>query len=402
MRLAYLVPQFPCLSETFVSNEVAAIKASGIDLDVYAFTRPVAEDALKLTDTARALAAQTHYVDRLTSMSSAIRRPISLLRLREDNQRIQAAATNKPSAGLRLVRAAALAERLVRDGVDHLHAHWPYATQVAWLVNQSTGIPFSMSIHAHEVAHENGHFPLAFQTTRFASFCNRGAMNYLLDRLGDDARDRSALIYHGVNLSRFAPAPYPELGTRLKLVSAGRLTSTKGFDRLLNGCRELRRRGVDVELTILGRGSEEARLRQLAIELELSDVVNFPGWVAHDDVRRYIEESHVFALLADTSFHDGLPNVVLEAMATGRPVILSALPAAGEAVEDGVEGFLVDDLDSPAAFADAAMAYLDGTDKPRRMGIAARRRIERDHDADEQVQRLVKLFTGSDVAALAA
>ncbi len=402
MRLAYLVPQFPCLSETFVSNEVAGIKASGIDLDVYAFTRPAAEDTLKLTDTARALAADTRYVDRLASMTTAIRRPISVLRLREDNQRIQAAATNKPNAGLRLVRAAALAERLVRDGVDHLHAHWPYATQVAWLVNQLTGMPFSMSIHAHEVAHENGHFPVAFRTARFAAFCNRGAMEYLLSRLGNDARERSALIYHGVNLSRFAAAPYPMLDGRLKLVSAGRLTRTKGFDRLLHGCRELRRRGIDVTLTILGRGTEEARLRELVIELGLLEVVHFPGWVPHDEVRRYIKESHVFALLADTSFHDGLPNVVLEAMATGRPVILSALPAAGEAVEDGVEGFLVDDLDSPAAFADAAEAYLDDTDRARKMGSAARRRIERDHDAGEQVQRLVKLFTGSDVAALAA
>ena len=87
----------------------------------------------------------------------------------------------------------------------------------------------------------------------------------------------------------------------------------------------------------------ESELKRLAAELDFSDRLSMPGWVAQESVARFMQEAHVFALLADTEFHDGLPNVVLEAMASGRPVILSPLPAASEAVTSGQEGFVLPD-----------------------------------------------------------
>jgi glycosyltransferase involved in cell wall biosynthesis len=105
-----------------------------------------------------------------------------------------------------------------------------------------------------------------------------------------------------------------------------------------------------------------------------------------------MRQAHVFALLADTSFHDGLPNVVLEAMASGRPVIVSPLPAAGEAVTHGVEGFVLSGADDTAGVIHALRTLQEAPSLLRQLGAAARRRVEMDHDANVQIDRLASLF----------
>lgn len=392
MRLAYLVPKFPCLSETFVAGEFLRIRRSGIDAIAYGCERPDSEDAANLSPEVAALIDDTTYMNRMSSAVAALFQPKNVLKLSAGNRELQNKATAKSNAGLRLARAVAIGNDLKRQGVTHLHAHWPYATQLAWLVNKLTGIPYSVSIHAHEVEHENGHFPEVFKSLSFATFCNRGAMDRLLSQLPAAAADRSHLVYHGVDISRFEPVPVPSIeGEPFRVVSAGRLTKTKGFDRLISACAELVRRGVDVQLTVLGRGAEESALRAHAASLRFTGRLDMPGWVSHDEVRRRLVDAHVFALLANTNFHDGLPNVVLEAMAVGRPIVLSALPAAGEAVDDGIEGRIVVNHNDPGIAADALQSAA-APGAAEQMGASARERVVRDHDADVQIMKLVDLF----------
>lgn len=392
MRIAYLIPNFPVLSETFVANEVGRLKALGFDLRIYSFSPPSLSDQLKLSDMSRALMKDTVYIDRRAMMTASIEMPGALLRTWTENRRMQAAATAKPSAIARLLRAVAVASQIKADGIGHLHAHWPYASQVAHLVHCILGVSYSISVHAHEVAHDNGHFPVVFRTLSFASFCNRGAMDYLLQRLVPDAHGKSHLVYHGVDVEHFPFADMPRNMSPINILSAGRLTKTKGFDRLICACAATRDTGVDIRLTILGRGAVEDDLRLLAGKLGFADCLTLPGWVTHDEVRQYIRDSHVFALLADTGFHDGLPNVVLEAMACGRPVILSPLPAATEAVTHHVEGYVLQGVDDIAGFVSAVQQLSSEPSLLRQMGLAARERVEVEHDADTQIKRLAVLF----------
>lgn len=394
MKIAYLIANFPALSETFVSNEVARLKALGENISVYAFGRTPVEDREKLTDTAKALANQTRYIGKREAIQCGIKHPSQLVSQWSANREMQTVSSGKPQPQMRLFRANCLARLLERDGIDHLHAHWPYATEVAWLAHRMTGIPFSVSIHAHEVAHENGHFPLVFPDISFATFCNRGAMEHLLGQLGEDARSRCHLVYHGVDISNFTPLDLPSDTDPLRVVSAGRLTATKGFDRLIRACAIARQQGTNVSLAILGRGGEEKHLRAVAESCEFSSYLELPGWVSHSTVRNFLADSHVFALLADTGFHDGLPNVVLEAMASGRPVVLSPLPAAGEAVDNGIEGFIVGSPDDLNGTASALASLANSPESIHRMGQAARKRVVADHDADHQIIRLQKLFHG--------
>jgi len=224
-------------------------------------------------------------------------------------------------------------------------------------------------------------------------------MGYLLEQLPEEAKKKSHLVYHGVDIRNFEPLPMPKLDKTLNIITAGRLTKTKGFDRLIRACAKAREQGIDVRLSILGRGTVEEELKAVAKEVGFIDYLDMPGWVSHDKVRQYMENAHLFALLADTSFHDGLPNVVLEAMACGRSVILSPLPAAGEAVDDGKEGFILASADDYNGFISALKKIYDSPDILETMGIDARNRVCHDHDADKQIVYLQDMFAQIDVPA---
>jgi colanic acid/amylovoran biosynthesis glycosyltransferase len=388
MKIGYVIGRFPWPSETFISREVHDLIELGLDIQIYSFHPPTDEDVRLLSPSARALMARTQYISKADALLAL---PRAHGRMLAPNARFSREASAKSSGLLRLGRAAALAARARRDGVDALHAHWPYATQIAHLANAANGIGYSISVHAHEVAHEGGHFPAAFERLKLATFCNAAAMGHLLSQLDPSAERRCELVYHGVDIAAFPQIEAPPPGGPLNVISAGRMTASKGFDRLLEACARAGRQGIDITLTILGRGPVAERLEAQAKALDFADRLILPGWVGHDQVRDHLARSHVFALLADVDFKDGLPNVVTEAMACGRPVILSPLPAAAEAVRDGENGFLLkatDDIDGAVE----AFSTLRDPEVARRMGQAARRTMIEGYDARMHIQRLAKLL----------
>ncbi|MEM6328246.1 MAG: glycosyltransferase family 4 protein [Bacteroidota bacterium] len=384
MHLAYVVNRFPALSETFVAREVRAIRERGHRVDVYTFTPPTEAEREAMGDEMRAMDATTVHV--------SPGRPSAADRSRLGAAMSANARFRHPSSGLgRLGRAFALARHLRETPPDRIHAHWPYATMVTHLASLLTGLPYSVSIHAHEVEHERGHFPEVFSRLQFASFCNRAAMERLLGTLPEAARERSHLVYHGVEVDRFTPLPMPTSVEPFRVLSAGRLTETKGFDRLVRACALARDRGAPVDLAILGQGDHEPAIRAAAESTGFTDHLAMPGWVPHGEVRDWLERSYVFALTASVGFHDGLPNVVLEAMASARPVVLSPLPAASEAVTPGVEGEILRSEHDVDGLAEILVRLASDPEAVRAMGQAARARAEADHDADREIERLIAL-----------
>jgi glycosyltransferase involved in cell wall biosynthesis len=180
----------------------------------------------------------------------------------------------------------------------------------------------------------------------------------------------------------------------LRILSAGRITPTKGFDRLVRACALAKKEGLDVRLTILGRGNGLEALKTLAAELDFAEELELPGWVAHSEVSGFLARSHVFALLANTDFNDGLPNVVVEAMAVGRPVIVSPLPAAREAVINGETGFILDGVEDYPGFVAALRQLVDGAGAER-MGRAARALVVGRYDARAHIRALAEQLEGA-------
>ncbi|MEY2932329.1 MAG: hypothetical protein RL033_3078 [Pseudomonadota bacterium] len=393
-RVAYVIGSFPMRSETFVYREVMGLRERGVDVDVFCVSRPTRAQAGNALEATRGL--HVEYISRLAALGALARH--TPRRVLEFNSQLQSCATLKSKKWLRLGRALAIASRVARGGYERIHSHWPYGHQLAALAHLITDVPSSISVHAHEVAHDNGHFASVFELVDFATFCNDAARRYLLQAFPQISSQKCHLVYHGVNLAEFPALALPPAGASLRVVSAGRLTSTKGFPRLLRVVALLGQQGVPVELTIVGDGSQREALLSLAAELGISARVNITGWVEPAQLRRAFEGSDVFCLLADTTFHDGLPNVVLEAQALGRPVVLSTLPAAPEAVSDGVEGYVV----APDDVAGACRALTRLAREPalrEQFARAGRARVERQHDASYHLGQLQRLFINRASAA---
>jgi colanic acid/amylovoran biosynthesis glycosyltransferase len=386
-RIAYIIGSFPLRSETFVYRELMGLRERGLDVDVFSVARPSPAEAGDALEATRGL--HVEYISPLAVLASLARG--APRGVRELNARLEREATRKSKSWLRLGRALAIASRLSRGGYIRIHSHWPYGHQLAGLAHLATGIPSSISVHAHEVAHDNGHFAPVFELIDFAAFCNDAARRFLLERLPTASAGKCHLVYHGVDLAAFPALVPTPAGPQLRLVSAGRLTITKGFSRLLRLVAQLGRQGVPAELTIVGDGSQREALTALASQLGIAERVRITGWVEPATLRQAFAASDVFCLLADTTYHDGLPNVVLEAQALGRPVLISSLPAAAEAVSHGVDGFVVEPDDAEGAC--RVLTQLAREPALRlRIAAAARARVERQHDARYHLGQLHQLL----------
>jgi len=394
MNVLYVLPRFPAASETFVAEEVLGLRARGHIVTAVALARPTEVQISKMGERLKSLICTTVYLPRvpLLNLGSLVWAKSSARAL---NVRMLGDAPGLVHSYLRFARAAAIAKHARQCRADLIYAHWPRPSEVALLAGEISGLPVGLSIHAHEVAHDNGHFPIAFERIRFAAFCNGAAMNYLLSRLPRDARRKAHLIYHGVDIGQFPRTPLPSFDGVLQVITAGRLTPTKGIDRLIRIMAMARDRGVAVALTVIGDGSQKSDLEALASGLGLLGRVRFVGWVPHEEMRELLSGAHVFALLADDTFHDGLPNVVMEAMSLGRPCILSPLPAASEVVEHGVNGYILARVDAPGEFVNCCAALAKDPDKLSRWSRAAAETAHARYDRAGQLDRLCELFADS-------
>lgn len=374
-------------SETFVFREVLGLLDRGISIEVHAVTRPSASELEVLPKAARELAERVHYVDRVES-ALALPWALSSKSARALNARLDREATLKANGLARLARAGAIARRVKASGAERIHAHWPYAAQMAALAHELTGVPFSVSVHAHEVAHDGGHFAAIYEKLEFASFCNRAAMDYLLERLPGTAVERSELNYHGVDLDQFALLDLAAPPPPLEVLAVGRLAKTKGLDRVLRGLQLAHAENLEVRLTVVGDGSQREILERQAEDLGIADKITFCGWIEHGKVREKLAACHVLSLLPDINFHEGLPNVVLEALAAGRPVVLSPLPAASEILVEGKNGWVVSSPDAVEEVVAVWRTLLREPDRLQEMHGRARDAVETGFDARTCLDRL--------------
>lgn len=396
MRIAYIINQFPKASETFISREVHGMIELGYEIYPFSIRNLSQNEYLKLDKFTKDLVDKTHYIGKFASFKFIAEAILRLVLVKSSSNKLANLLHFDWRSLMLISRSLYIAQLVKKLNIQQIHAHWPYSSKVAALTSWLSKLPYSVSVHAHEVAHENEHFPYIFDSLSFASFCNEAAMVKLLDELPLEVHPKAHLVYHGVNISHFPLLPITSLtpDQDLHILSAGRFTTSKGFDRLIRACSRARKAGIGVKLTILGSSQStlQSDLMELAKQLDFQDHLILPGWVPFNQVSEYMQRTHLFALLANTNFHDGLPNVVLEAMASGRPVILSPLPAASEAITNGKEGFVLDHPEDYDGFLKAVNLLNSDPNLLVEMGKAARGRMERDFDENIHLHRLAALF----------
>lgn len=400
-ELVYLLAEFPSLSETFILREMSDLVARGVPLCIYAFRKPRTG---AVHAEAEALMKRVHYRPALGTWRwlrahwrTLLGQPKSYLSLLA--QVIQESGKEKERWRHRLVAfdAAVGAVDLARVcGARHLHAHFASVpATTARYAAALLGIPFSVSAHARDIFVDGRQDRAALEANlRAAAFvvtCTDYARHYLLAQFPDLPSEKLHRVYHGFYPERFTSGDRSQTGPA-RILTVGRLVPKKGLHILLEACGRLKQRGHHFLLVIAGDGPERGRLTNLAERLGLSHQVLFLGQVTQEDLIPVYGEAHLFALpcvVDQNGDRDGLPNVILEAMAAGLPVVSTPISGIPEAIADGETGILVPPGDSEA-LAEALERLLEDPALRCRLGRAGQERVR--HDFDIRSSPLAKLF----------
>ncbi len=406
-RIAYLLWRYPVLSETFVRREVQALRSAGLSLDVVTLESPDAT----IVDDPESPAGPVTYLGprdfarwRAAARAYLRRRPWTVVRLwlfvvrhryREDKRWWHDRDV--------LYMAARLADILAERGTTHVHSPWAnHSALLAFLASRLLGITYSVQARASEI-HRTALAPLAADRVRFAEFLvtnshyNERYLRSLLDP-GSDLPIH--IINDGIEPFRFHPPADRPAREPVRLLSVGRLVESKGFRYLLEACRLLCDRGVDVVCDVIGGPQDPdetvtwIELRRRHAELHLESVVRFAGAMPFSSVLTAYRGADIVVLpcvRARDGSHDVTPSTLIEAMAMRLPVVSTTIGGIPELVDHGTDGLLV-----PPNHADALAAALERlAGDPalrRRLGEAGRRKVEARFDMDLIVRQRASLF----------
>src|SRR2546426_4330996 len=396
--IAYLVKAWPRLSETFILNEIVSLERRGVPIRIFSTKEPDTGPAHSEIAQVRAevtyLALRQHWkqaaVANLRGLGRQPRRYLHVL-----FEVTERAIRQRRFAALKhFFKAAYLADILRYKPADHLHAHFASApTMVAMFTHQLCGIPYSFTAHAKDI-YVAPPAVCKLERARAVVTCTQYNRRFLMDQFGPLCDGKVHCIYHGLDPSRFKFRLSGRDSGEPLILSVARLVEKKGLADLITAAAMLRDRGRSFRLEIVGDGPLRHTLEAQVEQLGLGDRVALPGAQSHDLVRRAYQRAAVFALpcvIASNGDRDGIPNVLLEAMASGVPVVSTPVSGIPELVESGVDGLLVPP-NNPARLAGAIDRLLASREFRESLARAARAKIGSSFSLDASAERLLAVF----------
>jgi glycosyltransferase involved in cell wall biosynthesis len=395
MRTAYIANRFPRWGGGWVLNEVRGLTQAGADLDLYSFKPPLPDVAAQ--PGMAGWVAKTTYVPRGSSWQAVRSGLICLLRSPAGFLRGVRAALKlggRMARGAHIMEVFFLAQHIRRGGARHIHAqHGDYLADAAMAAAACLKLPFSFTGHANDLYTNPGRLREKIRAAAFVATCTGFNERYLRG-LGV-APEKIRRVYHGVDLERFsfqqAAAPPG------RLVCITRLKEKKGFPYLLDALAALMSRGLDFRLEIFGEGDQRAAIEERIAALKLGDRVALKGAISHEKIPEVLAGSGIFVLacvvLANQD-RDGIPNTILEALASGVPVVSTDISGIPEAVHDGQSGLLAPERDA-AALASALERMMSDAPLRQRCAQQGRRIVEESFSIPATGRALAELFSAS-------
>ena len=410
-KIAMLVARFPKVTETFQLREMVTCEQLGVPIELYAITHH--DDGGTIQEDARSLDARANYFPRISfemiraQLTWIRRNPSAYLKAWKWSLKTFASAPEMFVRSFVVVPlAATMALRMERDGIEHIHAHFAtYPTQAALIIHWLTGLPYSFTGHAHDLQMRHEGLRDKITESEFFVTCTQYSQDSLRDLYGAIVLDKGHVVHHGVNLDKFTyrepPAPTNEDGSPrpLRMVCTATFTEIKGHEYLIEAIRLLRDRGKDIDLKLIGGDPPQQSNLQNEIRAQvraagLDERVEFLGKRPSDEVMRWIEWADVGVLASvrsDTGDMDGLPNVLTECLAMGRPVVSTRQPGTMELVEHGVNGLLARTRDAEELAACIEQMY-DDPDARVRMGIAGHAKVVANENVVDRTTELLNIY----------
>lgn len=396
--VGYVVSTWPRLSQTFVLNEVLAVENAGVPVQIFSAKdpggEPVHADVASVRAPVRYLTLRSNgFAVAAGNLRIAIHKPISYFAVLG-----QAARHGRMGVLRRFFQAAYLANLLRDEPITHLHAHFATAPAlISMYTSALTGIPYTFTAHARDIFVDTTSGILREEMANARAVVTISEYNIRhLQTIEPAVKGKIHCIYNGLNLEQFPDLGGGETQQTPLILGVGRLIEKKGFGELISAAALLRERGTRFAMEIIGAGELREELERQAAALGVGELVRFSGAQPQEAVRAAYARAAVFALpcvVAGDGDRDGIPTVLIEAMASGVAVVSTPVSGVPELIEDGHSGLLV-----PSGAAGELANALDRLlrDKPlrRRLAANARGTIEERFDIARNSRDLIRLFAG--------
>jgi glycosyltransferase involved in cell wall biosynthesis len=393
-QFAYLFERFPSFGQTFCYREVAELARQGIAPPIFSIRNPKDEPP---QDWDERIVKRVHYLPEEKELLDDVRKAS---KKRKVTPEIVAALDEwgRRTDFLRLYQAVYVGLRLREKGISHVHAHFMgMAARTAFWIRKFFPVTFSFTAHANDIfAPRNLEIGIdkLVDTARVIVTVSDHSKKFLQERFPERA-DRVHRIYNGLNLAEFGRADFSSAPALI--LAVGRLIVKKGFADLIRACGLIAERGKSFRCEIIGEGPLENELRGQIERLNLQKRVGLSGAKPLSEVRQRLAAANVFVLpsvVDPEGGMDNLPTVIMEAMATGLPVVSTTIGGIPEMVVENETGFLMQPND-PSAVANAIEKVIGDRSLVQRLGQAGSERAQKLFSIDKNVRELCTLISSS-------
>jgi colanic acid/amylovoran biosynthesis glycosyltransferase len=402
-KIAYIVSRFPHLPETFILREMIHLETLGWQIELYPL---VIQRQEVIHAEARPWLKRAHAVpwlslgvlkSNLVKMATRPRQYVSLLaRVMRENIRSPKFLAR---ALLLFPRAAWMADEFKRQGITHIHAHYAsHPALVAWLINQWTGITYSVTVHAHDIFVDKSMLATKLHDSAFISAISEFNRKYLADRFGPWVNEKTQIVRCGIEPTYYQRKQQAtSKSSKLEIISVGSLQPYKGHIYLVKACAELLKRGIPFQCRIIGGGDLRSLLERAIQQNQLEGRIELLGPRTQDEVSRLLRTANCYvqpSVVTRTGKMEGIPVALMEAMVTGIPVVATSISGVPELVHPGETGWLVPPEDGMALADALTEIYQNPAEAARRADLGQKWVLE-EFELSSNVRKLASLFDRS-------
>lgn len=399
-KVAFIFSRFPSIWQSYLSREILGLYHKGLPLLILSLKNKkkirVQSEALEIENRVKILRPPQFSILHLLIANG-------YFAIREAKKYFRTLYTIGRKTGIANIMtflknmivffySAYFAWALRKENVKHIHAsHGNSPALAAFVISDLTGIPFSFSGHANDIYSVDRLLKEKVGRAKFVIACTVEALNYLRKSCSKKDEKLGFVNYHGIRLDKFHFKEERPL-MPVKLLSVGRVEESKGYLNLVKAAQILKQKGISFSVTIIGDGPLIKQLKSEIISRGVEREFNLLGSLPHDEVVKYYYSANVFVLPAKAKYHRGIPNVLLEAMASGLPVITTGLPAVkNELIVHCENGMIVEENDA-AGIVDSIEVIFQDVELRKKIVRSARASVEEKFEFDVNIERLYSIF----------
>lgn len=400
--LGMILKGYPRISETFISNEILLLEKLGFTLHLFSMRQP--RESFSHESVNQIKAPVDYLPEKLLlplprflyhNILLAKKTPLAYAGALKTAWR-RFLRTHKIATIKHLLQAGYLVRHLLPGHrIVHFHAHFAHSpASVAMFASQLSGIPFGFTAHAKDIyTSDPRQLSEKIDSARFVVTCTEYNRDHLL-KIIKGAVTPIRRIYHGTDLSLFTEKKLEQPASPYRILTVARLTAKKGLPTVYRALRMLCDRGIQLQHTLIGDGDQRKKILSLIKKLKLNHFTRWLGTQPHNVVLEHYRQADLFVLgceVAPNGDRDGIPNVLLESMAIGVPVVATSVSAIPELVEDGKTGLLVPP-GSPQQMANAILRLLTEQELRRKVIKAGRARVRQEFDSSVLIRDLAAIY----------